>query len=152
MSANCRLLIIMILLFISSCKKDTAKVSQQTILLLQNKWTLISSSVVFPTNTSLNSTYRGVSSDYYKFSSNDSLTIRQAGQVNLPTIPLSINTKYFFIDNNRIRYSLNPNIEINIKTLTSNLLVLSNSASSTVTNAGVIVATYEGTKTDSLRR
>ncbi len=135
----------------SSCKKDTAKISQQTISLLQNKWTLISSGVVFPTNTSLNSTYKGISTDYYQFGANDSLTIRQAGQVNLQTIPISINTKYSFIDNNRIVYNLNPNIEINIKTLTNTLLVLTNAASSTFTN-GSVVTTYEGTKTDSLRR
>jgi hypothetical protein len=152
MKAKIKFLTVIIMLFISSCKKDTAKVSPQTILLLQNKWTLISSSVVFPTNASLNSTYSGVSTDYYQFSSNDSLAIRQAGQVNLPTIPLSINTKYSFMDNNRIAYSLSPNIEINIKTITNNLLVLTNSATSTVMNSGVIVATYKGTKTDSLRR
>jgi len=141
-----------IVLFVSSCKKDTAKVSPQTILLLQNKWTLISSSIVFPANASLNSAYPGNSTDYYQFGSNDSLSIIQTGQAGFPTIPLSIHTKYSFIGNNRLVYSLNPTIEIYIKTLTENLLVLTNSATSIFTNAGVVVATYEGTKTDSLKR
>jgi hypothetical protein len=152
MRGSIKFLIAGIAFFAASCKKDKANVSSQTVLLLQNKWTLISSSVVFPTNASLNSTYRGISTDYYQFGANDSLTIKQAGQVNLLTIPLSVNTKYFFVDNNRIAYSLSPTIEINIKTLTNDLLVLTNSATSTVTNAGVVIATYEGTKTDSLRR
>ncbi len=151
MITKIKFFIIFLAVSVSSCKKDNAKVSQQTILLLQNKWTLASSRVIFPTNTSLNSTYTGVPTDYYQFGSNDSLFIRQAGQVNLLSIPISINTKYSFIDNNRIVYSLNPNIEINIKTLTNNLLVLTNAASSTFTSGGV-VTTYEGTKTDSLSR
>jgi hypothetical protein len=152
MRTGVNFLIFLVILFIASCKKDTAKVSPQTIFLLQNKWTLISSSVVFPTNASLNSTYTGTSADYYQFGSNDSLTIKQAGQVNLLTIPISLTTKYSFLDNNRLIYGLNSNIEIKIKVLTNNLLVLTNSATSTVTNSGVIVATYEGLKTDSLRR
>jgi hypothetical protein len=152
MRTEIKLLIILICIFVSSCKKEKGKISPQTISLLQNKWTLISSSIVFPTNSSLNSTYTGVSTDYYQFGSNDSLTINQAGQVSILTIPLAITTKYSLIDNNRIVYSLNPAIEINIKTLTNNLLVLTNSATSTFTNSGVVVATYNGTKTDSLRR
>jgi hypothetical protein len=143
---------IVIVFFITSCKKDNAKVSPQTVLLLQNKWTLTSSNLVFPTNTSLNSTYKGIATDYYQFGVNDSLTIQQAGQVNLSTMPLFITTKYSFIDNSRLVYSLSPGIEINIKVLTNNLLVLTNAATSTVTNNGVVVATYNGTKTDSLRR
>lgn len=138
-------------IFVAACKKEPTKVSEQTLLLLQNKWTLTSSSVVFPTNTSLNSVYKGISTDYYQFGSNDSLTIMQAGQVNIPAIPLSITTKYTLLDNNRMLYSLNPATEINIKVLTNNLLVLTNPATSTFTNGGV-VTTYEGTKTDSLRR
>jgi hypothetical protein len=145
-------LFIAIAFLITSCKKDTAKVSPQTVLLLQNKWTLTSSNLVFPTNTSLNSTYKGIATDYYQFEVNDSLTIQQAGQVNLSTMPLFITTKYSFIDNSRLVYSLSPGIEINIKVLTNNLLVLNNAATSTVTNNGVVVATYNGTKTDSLRR
>jgi hypothetical protein len=145
-------LFIAIAFLITSCKKDTAKVSPQTVLLLQNKWTLTSSNLVFPTNTSLNSTYKGIATDYYQFGVNDSLTIQQAGQVNLSTTPLFITTKYSFIDNNRLVYSLSPGIEVNIKVLTNNLLVLTNAGTSTVTNNGVIVATYNGTKTDSLRR
>jgi hypothetical protein len=143
---------IAIAFLITSCKKDNAKVPSQTVLLLQNKWTLTSSNLVFPTNTSLNSTYKGIATDYYQFGVNDSLTIQQAGQVNLSTTPLFITTKYSFIDNSRLVYSLSPGIEINIKVLTNNLLVLTNAATSTVTNNGVIVATYNGTKTDSLRR
>ncbi|MFM2361245.1 MAG: hypothetical protein RLZZ316_147 [Bacteroidota bacterium] len=145
-------LFIAITFLITSCKKDNAKVSPQTVLLLQNKWTLTSSNLVFPTNTSLNSTYKGIAADYYQFGVNDSLTIQQAGQVNLSTMPLFITTKYSFIDNSRLVYSLSPGIEINIKVLTNNLLVLTNAATSTVTNNGVVVATYNGTKTDSLRR
>jgi len=145
-------LIIFLILFLSSCKKDKSTVSPQTISLLQNKWALISSNVIFPTNTSLNSSYTGVATDYYLFGSNDSLIINQAAQVNLPSIPLSLTTKYSFIDNNRIVYSINPITQINIKILTNNLLVLTNSATSTVTNSGIIVATYNGTKTDSLKR
>jgi hypothetical protein len=152
MNTKIGFLIVSMTLFVSSCKKDTEKVSPQTILLLQNKWTLISSSMVFPTNTSLNSAYRGISTDYYQFGSNDSLTIRQAGQASLPTIPLSIATKYFFIDNATLAYNLNPNIQINIKVLTNDLLVLTNSATSTFTSSGGVVTIYEGTKTDSLRR
>jgi hypothetical protein len=143
---------IAIAFLITSCKKENRKVSPQTVLLLQNKWTLTSSNLVFPTNTSLNSTYKGIATDYYQFGANDSLNIQQAGQVNLSTIPLFINTKYSFVDNNRLVYSLSPGIEINIKVLTNNLLVLTNTATSTITNSGVIVATYNGTKTDSLRR
>jgi hypothetical protein len=145
-------LFIAIAFLITSCKKDNAKVSPQIVLLLQNKWTLTSSNLVFPTNTSLNSTYKGIATDYYQFGVNDSLTIQQAGQVNLSTTPLFITTKYSFIDNNRLVYSLSPGIEVNIKVLTNNLLVLTNAGTSTVTNNGVIVATYNGTKTDSLRR
>ncbi len=152
MSKKVKFFIVPLFFFVWSCKKDAELVSPQTILLLKNKWTLISSSVVFPTNATLNSTYTGVATDYYQFGSNDSLIVRQAGQINLLTIPLSINTTYSFIDNNRIIYSLNPDIEIQIKTLTNNLLVLTNPAKSTFTNSGVVVATYEGTKTDSLRR
>jgi hypothetical protein len=109
--------------------------------LLQHKWALISSNIVFPTNTSLNSTYKGVSTDYYQFGSNDSLIIRQAGQINLPTLPVSIATKYFFIDNNKLSYGLYPDIQVNIKVLTNDLLGLKNSSTSTFTNSGVVVAT-----------
>jgi hypothetical protein len=143
---------IAIAFLITSCKKENGKVSPQTVLLLQHKWTLTSSNLVFPTNTSLNSIYKSIATDYYQFGVNDSLTIQQAGQVNLSTTPLFITTKYSFIDNSRLVYSLSPGIEINIKVLTNNLLVLTNAATSTVTNNGVIVATYNGTKTDSLRR
>jgi hypothetical protein len=145
-------LFILIAFLITSCKKDNAKVSPQTILLLQHKWTLVSSNVVFPSNSAINATYTASPTDYYQFGVNDSLTIRQAGQVNLPTMPLSVNTKYSFIDNSRITYSLSPAIEINIKVLTNNQLVLANDATYTVTNSGMVVATYYGTKTDSLRR
>lgn len=145
-------LFIAVAFLITSCKKDNTKVSPQTILMLQHKWTLTSSNLVFSTNTSLNSTYKGIATDYYQFGVNDSLTIQQAGQVNLSITPLFITTKYFFIDNTRLVYSLSPGIEVNIKVLTNNLLVLTNAATSTVTNNGVIVATYNGTKTDSLRR
>jgi hypothetical protein len=152
MRTEIKFLLLFISLLLSSCKKEKDKISSQTISLLQNKWTLISSSIVFPTNSSLNSTYTGVSTDYYQFGSNDSLTINQAGQVSILTIPLSLTTKYSFIDNYRIVYNINPTIEIKIKALTNNLLVLTNSATSTFTNSGVVVATYSGTKTDSLRR
>jgi uncharacterized lipoprotein YajG len=147
------LLSLIVALFIfTACKKDSTTINPETKLLLQNKWTLISSNVVFPTNTTLNSRYIAAPSDYYLFGTNDSLIIKQAGQINLLTIPLNINTTYSFIDNIRLKYGLNSSNEINIITLTNNLLVLSNNATSTFTTSGTVVATYEGLKTDSLKR
>ena len=147
-----KFLVIPVFLLIASCKKEAGNVSSQTISLLQHKWTLISSGVVFPDNATLNSRYEGVPTDYYQFGANDSLVISQSGQVNLPQIPLSFTTSYSFIDNNRITYGITPGIEIQIKTLTNNMLVLSNTATHTVINSGVVIATYTGTKTDSLSR
>lgn len=146
------LFIVFLNIMLVSCKKESGNVSPETKSLLQNKWTLISSSVVFPANTSLNSAYKGVSTDYYYFGSNDSLIISQAGQANLPTIPLSLTVEYSFVNNNSMVYSLLPATTIQIQTLTNNLLVLSNSATHTVINSGVVVATYDGTKVDSLKR
>jgi len=147
-----RFFAIFILLFLSSCKKNKETISSQTISLLQNKWTLISSNITFPSNTSLNSTYNAISTDYYLFASNDSLTIHQNGQLYLPSIPISLTTKYSFIDNNTIIYILNPSIQININTITNNLLVLSNPAINTTIGPGGVVTTYNGTKIDSLKR
>jgi hypothetical protein len=144
-------LILAFFIFVS-CKKDSTSISSEIKLLLQNKWTLISSNVVFPTNTTLNSRYVAAPTDYYLFGTNDSLTMKQAGQINLLTTPLNINTTYAFINNNKLKYGLNATNEVNIVTLTNNLLVLSNTAVSTFTNSGTVVATYEGTKTDSLKR
>lgn len=152
MRLKLQLLIITVFLFITSCKKDAGNVSSQTISMLQHKWTLISSGLVFPDNATLNSRYEGAPADYYQFGADDSLIISQAGQVNLPLIPLSFTTKYSFIDNNRITYGITPGTEIHIKTLTNNMLVLSNTATHTVINSGVVIATYTGTKTDSLSR
>jgi hypothetical protein len=137
------LLSLMLTIFIfASCKKDSANINAETKLLLQNKWTLISS----------NSRYVATPTDYYLFGTNDSLTMKQAGQINLLTTPLNIHTTYAFINNTKLKYGLNATNEVNIVTLTNNLLVLSNTAVSTFTNSGTVVATYEGTKTDSLKR
>ena len=146
------LLVIAVPLCITSCSKDGGNVSSQTIALLQHRWTLLSSSLVFPDNATLNSRYEGISTDYYQFGTNDSLIISQSGQVNLPGMPLSLTTKYSFLDNRRITYQITPGMEVNIKVLTNNLLVLSNTATHTVMNSGVVIATYTGTKTDSLSR
>ncbi|PWU00314.1 MAG: hypothetical protein C5B52_09105 [Bacteroidetes bacterium] len=134
-----------------SCKKD--KVSPQTKETLQNKWTLISSSLTFPTNTSLNSYYKGISTDYYFFREDDSLEINQAGQVNLLTMPLFVKVKYNIVSNSTINYLGGGNpVPIKIRMLSNNLLVLSNDASATFINADNSTTVYNGTKVDSLSR
>jgi hypothetical protein len=144
--------VLIVTLSVISCKKDSTKVTAETKALLQNKWTLISSNIVFPTNPTYSGSYIGIPTDYYLFGADESLIIRQAGQINFPTTaPISIDSKYTFLDNNRLTYATNPSVEINIKSLSNNLLVLSNKATNTVTN-GSSVTTYEGVKTDSLKR
>lgn len=146
-----RPLICFLVIVLTACQKKDG-VSAETVSLLQNRWTLISSSVVFPTYPALNSTYKGVATDYYLFNTNDSLTIHMAGQAELPAFPLMTTVKYSFVNNNTIVYGPGTNVQINIKTLTNNLLVLTNEASSSNVNANNTVTTYEGTKTDSLMR
>jgi hypothetical protein len=144
---------IFILIFVSACNdKNKDAISTQTVSLLQNKWTLISSNVIFPTNSSLNSTYKGISTDYYQFGTNDTLNIHQAGQVYLLSVPLSISIKYSLKNNNTITYGIGSTIKANIKSLTNNLLILTNSASNTNTNADGNLTVTNGTKIDSLKR
>lgn len=143
---------LLLLFFAISCKKTTDFASSQTILLLQNKWVLVSSNVIFPTNTSLNALYTGKPGDYYDFKSNDSLIIYQAGGVNTPSIPVNIITNYSLLNDNMLAYGINTNIHINIKTLTNNLLILTNGATASFTNANNTVTVYNGTKIDSFRR
>jgi hypothetical protein len=141
--------VLTILCFVS-CKKDSQAVTAQTISLLQNKWTLISSNTIFSSNTLFNASYTGAPTDYYLFGSNDSLTIQQAGSVNVPTIPVSVTTTYSFAGNSMLVYGLNSGIQVTIRVLTSNLLVLSNPAS--ITDAGNPAAVLNGIKIDSLKR
>ena len=149
-----RLIILVIgmsLIILSGCKKDSS-ISPQTISLLQNKWTLQSETLVFPTNSSLDKRYEGISTDFHLFGGNDTLTISQAGTANLPWLPILINVNYRLIDNSTIQYEPNLNIRISIKTLTNQQLILTNEITATITNANGTVDTYNGLRTDSLKR
>jgi hypothetical protein len=150
MQMKTSLLICFLIILLTACKKKDG-VSAETISLLQNRWTLISSSVTYPTNATLNRTYIGVSTDYYLFDTNDSLTIHMAGQADLPATPVNATIKYSFANNNTLVYEIGSNVQVNIKTLTSNLLVLTNESDASFTNGSSTVI-YKGTKTDSLMR
>ncbi len=137
---------------IYGCNKDGGNTNSQTLFLLQNKWTLISSNLEFADMYSLNSTYTGISSDYYWFNTNDSLNIHQAGNVNMPQVPLSLTTYYSLINDSVLFYGNNTGTEVNIKALTNNLLVLFNKATASFINADGTINYYNGVKVDSLRR
>lgn len=145
------LVIGMSLIILSGCKKDSS-ISAQTISLLLNKWTLQSETLVFPTNSSLDRRYEGVSTDYYLFGKNDTLTINQAGTANLPWLPILINIKYRLLNNSTQVYEPNSSMKIVIKTLTSQQLILTNEITATITNVNGTVDTYNGLRTDSLIR
>lgn len=139
------------LIILSGCKKDSS-ISSQTISLLQNKWTLQSETLVFPTNSSLDKRYEGVSTDYYLFEKNDTLTINQAGSANLPWQPILLNFKYRLLDNSTLVYEPYSSMKINIKTLNSQTLILTNEITATIINTNGSIDTYNGLRTDSLKR
>jgi hypothetical protein len=144
-------LVLTIGLVFNSCNKDNETVSAETLALLRHQWKVVSSTIVFPNNTILNDRYLGSPTDYYRFSNDDSLFIQQAGQVNLPFLPLKVATTYTFIDNKRMEYGISPAIQINIAHISNHLLVLTNTATSIITGGGSSIV-YTGTKTDSLSR
>ena len=139
------------IIILSGCKKDSS-ISSQTISLLQNKWALQSETLVFPANSSLDKRYEGVSTDYYLFEKNDTLTINQAGSANLPWQPIQVKVNYRLLNNSTLQYDPNMNIRISIKTLTSQQLILTNEITAAITNANGTVDTYNGLRTDSLKR
>ncbi len=151
MKAFAKVISIVAIAFFAACKKDGNKVSSETIALIQNKWSLISSTRTYPTNTSLNARYIGAATDYYQFSANDSFKIRQAGQIGVPNLPLTLDSKYSIVNNRTIAYHLNPSVEASIQELSKDVLILTNAITATIAN-GSATTTYEGTKTDSLRR
>ena len=94
----------------------------------------------------------GGSTDYYLFEKNDMLTINQAGSANLPWQPIQVKVNYRMLNNSTLLYDPNMNIRINIKTLTSQQLILTNEITATFNNANGTNDTYYGLRTDSLRR
>lgn len=145
------LLVGMSLIILSGCKKDSS-ISPQTISLLQNKWTLQSETLVFPSNSSLDRRYEGIANDFYLFGKNDTLIINQAGSANLPWQPIQINVNYHLLDNSTLQYEPNRIIKISIKTLTNQQLILTNEITATFTNSNGTIDTYNGLRTDSLKR
>ena len=80
------------------------------------------------------------------------LTINQAGSANLPWQPIQVKVNYRMLNNSTLLYDPNMNIRINIKTLTSQQLILTNEITATFNNANGTNDTYYGLRTDSLRR
>jgi hypothetical protein len=144
-------LLVSFLTLFSNCSKDKETVSAETLSLLRHQWKVISSTTVFPTNTILNDRYEGSPTDFYRFTNDDSLVIQQTGQVNLPFAPLKIATTYSFVHSNIMEYGISPGIRISIVSISNNLLVLTNTATSIITGGGTSVV-YNGTKIDSLSR
>jgi hypothetical protein len=140
-------------ILIFSCKKDTQP-SSQVISFLQNKWTLVSDVWVYPTNSSINSSYAGIATDYYLFNANDTLTIQQAGDPIIINSPRIITTKYSVLSNNSILiYEQTPgsNVMLTIQKITKDTLILTNDITASFTNnGGNTQTTYNGTRTVTL--
>lgn len=136
--------------FLFACKKD-AQPSYQVITLLQNKWTISSETLTYPTIPSYNASYTGTSTDYYLFNPNDTLFIQQAGLPGIPNNPISTAIKYSVSANNLI--VLNPQtgsgkVNESIQKITTDTLILTNPITLSFTNNGGSPYTvYNGTRT-----
>jgi hypothetical protein len=145
---------IMMFMVVSSCTKNNTSSTTTTQTMIQYKWTLVSSSLDYPKNPSLNRSYTGMSTDFYLFDKDDSLTMQQAGTVVLPGQPLNYKLKYTVENDKTLIFGgAGPaGIYVNIVKLNDTLLVLSNVVTASYINADNSVTVYDGTKTDSLKR
>ena len=134
-----------------SCKKDS-QVSTQTLQLLQIKWSLISDETVLPTIPAYNSSYIGVATDYYLFSTTDTLTIHQRSLASSYTQSVTETFPYVVRNNNTLTYGPNMNFPITIKRLTNDTLILTNPVTASFINANGTTNTYPGTRTVILAR
>ena len=134
-----------------SCKKDP-QVSTQTLQLLQNKWSLVSDQTVLPTIPTYNSSYIGVATDYYFFSTTDTLTIHQRSLASSYTQSVTETLPYVVHSNNTLTYGPDINLPITIKKLTNDTLILTNPITASFINANGTANTYPGTRTLTLAR
>jgi hypothetical protein len=143
--------IILVGLTFFSCKKDS-QVSTQTLQLLQNKWNLISDETVLPDIPAYNSNYTGVATDYYLFSTTDTLTIHQRSLASSYTQSVTETFPYVVRSNNTLTYGSNMNIPITITKLTNDSLILTNAITASFLNANGTTNTYPGTRTVTLAK
>ncbi|HEY4154166.1 MAG TPA: hypothetical protein VGM24_02035 [Puia sp.] len=136
-----------------SCKKDkTAPVSAQTLMLLQNKWALVSEVTVVPTQPTYNTTYTGAPTDYYLFSTEDTLFVHKRSPVYSYMLPITDTLPYSVRNDHTLAYGPNTNVEIIIEKLTTDSLILNNPVTVSFVNVDNSVTSYSGTKTITLAR
>jgi hypothetical protein len=133
-----------LVLALNSCKKDGN--SPQIISLLQNKWLMVEDSVRYPAFSNGNSVYIGTPNDFYQFFTDDSVH-EQFGQAN-GGLGFYFTASYSLKNNTNIYPNGNLNDHYTIRSLTANILMLSNP----VSNASVGGATYYGTRITSFKR
>ena len=148
MIKNNVILIALLILSAFSCRKNPDSFSQIKSQ-LRHKWNLISEHIIFPDSPRLNLVYKGISSDFYEFNSNGTLTINLAGTADSPSIPYRAEVKYWSQDQRTFTLDFGGHYLTNkIQTLTDNLLVFSNDIYLLDNNSNKT----NGIRIDSLRR